>query len=40
MTEIKKDAGVLVNVDCRAPVTIADNLSKSITRVQIMLEKA
>ncbi len=30
MPEIKKDTGVLVNVDCRPPVTIADNLSKSI----------
>lgn len=28
--EIKKDTGVVVNVDCRTPVTIADNLSRSI----------
>lgn len=30
MTEVKKDADILVNVDCRTPVTIADNLSRSI----------
>lgn len=30
MSEIKKDAGVVVNVDCRAPAIIADNLSRSI----------
>lgn len=28
--EAKKDAGVVVNVDCRTPATIADNLSRSI----------
>lgn len=30
MPEEKKDIGVVVNVDCRAPATIADNLSRSI----------
>ena len=30
MPERRKDSPALVNVDCRAPVTIADNLSKSI----------
>lgn len=28
--EVKKDASVVVNVDCRTPATIADNLSRSI----------
>lgn len=30
MPEERKDAGVAVNVDCRTPATIADNLSRSI----------
>lgn len=30
MSEVKKEMEILVNVDCRTPVTIADNLSRSI----------
>ncbi len=30
MSEERKDAGVVINVDCRSPAIIADNLSRSI----------
>lgn len=30
MSEIKKDMGVIVGVDCRTPATVADSLSRSI----------